>query len=244
MIARMFSWLAGLALVLVFLVIISPDLFRGYVFSADERSSGRRTYETYCIGCHGENGLGDGEASSFLNPLPRNFVSGKYKFFYFGEPPGSLPSDESLKVTIRNGIPGSAMPAFPLLTDQEIQDAVTYIKSLRKGGWQATEPVQASAGTALVEGTTAEELFANAGCNGCHQLDVLGSVGGVGPNLSQVGGRLSVDEIVESILNPNAVIAGECPAGPCPQGVMPQNFGQLLTSEQVDTLAQYLSEQK
>jgi hypothetical protein len=31
MVAKMFSWLAGLALVLVFMVIISPDLFRGYV---------------------------------------------------------------------------------------------------------------------------------------------------------------------------------------------------------------------
>ena len=123
MVARMFSWLAGLALVLVFLVIISPDLFRGYIFSAEERSSGRRAYETYCIGCHGDNGLGDGEAAAFLNPKPRNFVNGQFKFFYFGEP-GPLPSDQSLQRTIRNGIPGAAMPAFTLLTDQEITDVM------------------------------------------------------------------------------------------------------------------------
>ena len=92
MVARMFSWLAGLTLVMIFLVAISPDLFRGYVFSEDRRSSGKRVYETYCVGCHGQNGLGDGEASVFLNPKPRNFVNGQFKFFHFGES-GPLPAD-------------------------------------------------------------------------------------------------------------------------------------------------------
>lgn len=243
MVARMFSWLAGLALVLVFLVIISPDLFRGYVFSKDTRSSGRRVYETYCIGCHGENGLGDGEAAIFLNPKPRNFVRGDYKYFHFGEP-GPFPSDESLKVTIRNGLPGSAMPAFPLLTDQEIQDVATYIKSLREGGWEEPESTQVTTGGVPIEGETVEEIFANAGCGGCHQLDALGSVGGVGPSLGQVGSRLSVDEINQSIIEPNVVIAENCPAGPCPEGVMPQNFGERLTPEQINALATFLSEQK
>jgi mono/diheme cytochrome c family protein len=236
----MFSWLAGLTLVLVFLVIISPDLFRGYVFSEDRRSSGRRVYETYCIGCHGQNGLGDGEASVFLNPKPRNFVNGQYKFFYFGES-GPFPSTASLQVTIRNGIQGSAMPAFPLLADQEISDVITYIKSLRQGGWVEPAPVQAAV---PITGTTAAEIFNNAGCNTCHQFDPLGAVGGVGPNLTQIGARLTVDEIKESIINPAAVTAAECPAGPCPQGVMPQNFKDRLTPDQVDTLANYLVEQK
>jgi mono/diheme cytochrome c family protein len=243
MVTRIFSWLAGLTLVMVFLVAISPDLFRGYVFSEDRRTSGRRVYETYCIGCHGQNGLGDGEASVFLNPKPRNFVNGQFKFFHFGEP-GPLPSDASLAMTIRNGVAGSAMPASPLLTDQEIRDVVTYIKSLRQGGWIESAPIQATAGLTPIEGTTATELFTNAGCGGCHQLDPVGAVGGVGPNLSQVGGRLSVDEIKQSITNPGAVIAAECPAGPCPQGVMPQNFGDRFTPEQIDTLATYLSQQK
>jgi mono/diheme cytochrome c family protein len=240
MVARMFSWLAGLTLVLVFLVIISPDLFRGYVFSEDRRSSGRRVYETYCIGCHGQNGLGDGEASVFLNPKPRNFVNGQYKFFYFGES-GPYPSTASLQVTIRNGIQGSAMPAFPLLANQELNDVITYIKSLRQGGWVEPAPIQAAA---PISGTTAAEIFNNAGCNACHQLDPLGSVGGVGPNLTQVGARLTVDEIKQSIEMPNAVIAAECPAGPCPQGVMPQNFKDRLTPEQIDTLANFLVQQK
>jgi mono/diheme cytochrome c family protein len=238
----MFSWLAGLALVLVFMVIISPDLFRGYVFSEDRRSTGKRTYDTYCVGCHGVDGQGNGEAALFLNPKPRNFVNGDYKFFYFGEP-GPLPSDDSLEITIRNGIAGSAMPAFPLLSNQEVADSIVYIKSLRAGGWAEQEPIQATTGLTPIEGETGEALFVNAACNACHQLDALEAVGGVGPDLSQVGGRLGVDEIKTSILEPNAVIAEACPAGPCPQGIMPQNFGDRLTAEQIEALATYFSQQ-
>lgn len=243
MLSRLFAWLAGLALVLVFLVVISPDLFRGYVFSAENRTSGQRTYELYCIGCHGADGQGNGEAASFLNPTPRNFVNGTFKFFHYNEP-GPLPSDDSLKITIRNGLPGSAMPAFPLLTDQEIQDVVTYIKSMREGGWTEQAPIQAAAGPVPIEGATGEELFVNAGCTACHQFDPLGAVGGVGPSLNDVGSRLDAENIAQSITDPNAVIAEACPAGPCPQGVMPQNFAERLTPEQIDTLAAYLAEQK
>lgn len=243
MVARLFAWLAGLALVLVFFVIISPDLFRGYVFSQDERSSGRRVYETYCIGCHGDTGLGDGEAAEFLTPKPRNFVKGDYKFFHYGEA-GPFPSDASLEITIRNGLPGSSMPAFPLLSDQEIIAVSTYVKNLQEAGWQEPEPIQAASEPVMLAGESGEELFVTAGCNACHQFDPAGAVGGVGPSLNGVGGRLSVEALKESIVEPNAVIAEICPAGPCPANVMPQNFAARLTPQQIETLVNYLSEQK
>lgn len=241
MVARLFSWLAGLALVLVFLVIISPDLFRGYVFSQEERSSGRQVYETYCIGCHGTTGMGDGEAASFLNPKPRNFIAGDYKYFHFGEA-GPFPSDASLEITIRNGLAGSSMPAFPLLTDQEIKEVTTYIKSIRQGGWQESGPIQAASEPVMIEGEAGDELFVNAGCNGCHQLDAVGAVGGVGPSLNQLSDRLSAEEIYESIVNPNDILAAECPAGPCPANVMPAYFAERLTNDQIFALVDYLSD--
>lgn len=243
MVTKIFSWIAGLALVSVFLTAVSPDLLRGYVFSEEPRSSGERVYDTYCIGCHGADGLGEGEAAAFLNPKPRNFVNGDYKFFHFNEI-GPLPSDQSLQITVRNGLPGSAMPAFALLSDQEIKDVTTYIKSLREGGWVEPAPIQAAAGPVPIVGETGEALFTAAGCNACHQLDALGAIGGVGPNLSAVGSRLAVEQIIQSILEPNAVIAEGCPAGPCPASVMTQNFADRLTEAQINTLATFLSEQK
>ena len=240
---KILAWIAGLALVLIFLTAVSPDLVRGYVFSEEPRSSGQRVYDTYCIGCHGADGRGVGEAAQFLNPKPRNFVDGDFKFFHFNEP-GPLPSDQSLEITIRNGLPGSAMPAFALLTDQEIKDVTTYIKNFRAGGWVESDPIQAAAAPVQIEGAAGADIFMNAGCNACHELDALGSVGGVGPNLTNVGSRLTVDEIVQSIREPNAVLAAVCPAGPCPANVMPQNFAERLSAEQIDTVAQFLSEQK
>lgn len=243
MVSKIFAWITGLALVLIFLVIISPDLFRGYVFSQERRSSGERVYDTYCAGCHGPNGLGNGAASEFLNPPPRNFVNGEYKYFHFGEP-APFPSDDSLEVTIRNGLPGSSMPAFPLITDQELIDVTNYIKSLREGGWDEPGPIQAGAEPIQIEGEGGRDLFVSAGCTGCHEFDPVGATGGVGPNLTQVGSRLSQEEIMQSIVEPNAVIAEDCPAGPCPAGVMPQNYADRLSEEQINTLATYLSEQK
>jgi mono/diheme cytochrome c family protein len=243
MVAKMFSWLAGLALVLVFMVIISPDLFRGYVFSEDERSTGKRTYDMYCIGCHGTEGLGNGEAASFLNPKPRNFVQEDYKYFHFSEA-GPFPSDDSLEITIRNGLPGSSMPAFPLITAQELQSVISYVKDFKQGGWKAPSPIQAAPAPVKLAAENPEDLFKSAACIGCHQFDPLKATGGVGPNLTQVGSRLSVDEIIQSITQPNAVIAQDCPAGPCPQGVMPQNYAERFSEAQITTLATYLAEHK
>jgi cytochrome c2 len=97
------------------------------------------------------------------------------------------------------------------------------------------------AGGVGVAGTTAEEIVANAGCVACHQIDAIGATGQIGPNLSQVGARLSPDEIRRSILTPDAAIAEQCPTGACPEGVMPKDFGARLNAIQMETLVAFLS---
>ena len=91
----------------------------------------------------------------------------------------------------------------------------------------------------LSEGAT---LFSRvAGCGGCHGNETAGTTGQVGPDLSRVGARLSAAELRESIVDPNAVIAGDCPTGPCPANVMPATFASVLTPEQMDVLVEFLS---
>lgn len=243
MVIKIFSWLAGLGLVLLFFVMISPDLFRGYVFSEDKRSTGKRTYDTYCVGCHGPDGLGKGEASTFLNPKPRNFVREDYKYFHFSEA-GPFPSDDSLEITIRNGLPGSSMPAFPLMTKQELESVISYVKQFKEGGWQTPQPIQAAPEPVQVAGESGDELFRSGACIGCHQFDPLKATCGVGPDLTAIGSRLGVDEIIQAIAEPNAVIAMDCPAGPCPKGVMPQNYAERFSEAQIKTLATYLADHK
>jgi len=91
------------------------------------RMEGRLAYEMYCIGCHGANGDGVGEAAHFLNPRPRDFTRAEYKFIStrFGE----LPTDEDLFRTISNGLRGSAMPAWGHLPERQRWALVEYIKS-------------------------------------------------------------------------------------------------------------------
>lgn len=98
---------------------------------------GRLAYTRYCIGCHGEKGDGNGVAARFLFPRPRNFVVADYKFS--SAPAGSLPTDEDLRRTIRNGLRGSAMPAFNLLPERTIEALIAHLKTLSPK-WHEQDP--------------------------------------------------------------------------------------------------------
>ena len=43
---------------------------------AQNTAEGKRTYATYCIGCHGDQGKGDGAAASALPVKPANLGDG------------------------------------------------------------------------------------------------------------------------------------------------------------------------
>lgn len=88
---------------------------------------GRRTYATYCVGCHGEQGKGDGPAARFMDPKPRDFTRGVLKFAAVAS--GELPRDEDYHRIIRHGLKGTAMPAFPLLSSDELDGLVAYIRA-------------------------------------------------------------------------------------------------------------------
>lgn len=91
--------------------------------------------------------------------------------------------------------------------------------------------------------------FAKAGCAGCHTIPgVPNAVGLVGPNLTKIGvdaanrksGMDAEGYIRESILNPAAFIAPQCPNGTCPEGVMPPNMGDRLEASDIDFIVAYL----
>lgn len=86
-------------------------------------------------------------------------------------------------------------------------------------------------------------------CNACHVIPgVAGAVGIVGPDLSNIGtvaaerkpGVSAEDYLRESIMDPNAFIAPECPFGACVPGAMPATLATTLTTEEIDAVIQYL----
>ena len=80
-----------------------------------------------------------------------------------------------------------------------------------------------------------KEVFASAGCGGCHTYDPAGSNAQIGPNLDDALKGKDVEFIHTSIVNPNAEIApGFQP------NVMPGTYGQQLSEDQLADLVAFL----
>ena len=100
--------------------------------SPEVLKAGARIYYDRCAFCHGLTGAGDGAAADDLDPRPRDFRPGQFKFrsTVFG----ALPTDEDLYRTVARGLPGTAMPAWQLpdktLSDEEVWQVVHYLKTL------------------------------------------------------------------------------------------------------------------
>ncbi|MCH9651102.1 MAG: c-type cytochrome [Deltaproteobacteria bacterium] len=90
-------------------------------------AEGKVLYDKYCSQCHGDEGDGQGIATPYLNPAPRDFTGGKYKIR--STPTGSLPTDEDIKRSIRIGLPYTAMPGFPIFSEDELTSLVAYLKT-------------------------------------------------------------------------------------------------------------------
>jgi len=120
---------------------------------------------------------------------------------------------------------------------KELDMLVDYLTG--SGESTAASPVVTSAAdsSGAGDGSSAETVIGQFGCQACHTI--LGSGGKIGPGLDDVGARLDAEQIRRSIVDPNAVIAKGFPSG-----VMPPNFSEQMTEEQLDTLVTFLSERK
>lgn len=90
--------------------------------------NGLQLYQFHCAACHGEKGAGNGPAAQFLYPAPRDFTTGLFK--YKTSPVKTIPpTDEDLFLTIKNGLPGTGMPAWDsLLSDAQIRSLIPVVK--------------------------------------------------------------------------------------------------------------------
>src|SRR5262249_4346320 len=150
---------------------------------ADAAAAGHRLFDQTCQSCHGPAGQGE-----------RAPAVDRGVFTHGNE-------DSDLFHTIRAGLPGTQMPPFPALTDQQIWQLVSYLRSLNSGGTPSPSATASTGDRAAGEAI----FFGKAGCASCH--DVNGRGGIVGPDLSTVG-RASAAALRAKILNP-----GEPPAG-------------------------------
>lgn len=140
---------------------------------------GKKVYEKQCAACHGLDGRGQGEAAYLLYPKPRDFVAARYRQVSTWE---RVPTEADLFQTITRGMPGSAMPSWAHLPEEQRWGLVHYIKSF------AEKPIvvaptkepdsEGRGGTGVIQippeppysaeaQARARELFAEA-CASCH----------------------------------------------------------------------------
>ena len=95
----------------------------------DMLEKGKKVYFKRCVWCHGVEGGGDGPSAERLFTRPRNFIQGTFKIRVTDS--GELPMDINLINTVKNGLQGSAMPAWgEFLAEDEILAVVQFVKSL------------------------------------------------------------------------------------------------------------------
>src|SRR5947209_9703520 len=142
--------------------------------------AGERRFGQLCSSCHGprgEGGQGEGNGPNLVTSWEVRRAS-----------------DVRLNNFIRGGIPGTAMPAFNLPNDQ-ITELAAFVRSLNAPA--ASTPVlgDVDAGKAIFTG--------KGGCVNCHMLQ--GHGGYLGPDLSNVGATLRLDELRKAILRRGAL---------------------------------------
>ena len=88
---------------------------------------GKNVYERRCAGCHGTKGDGKGPSAIFLNPKPRDFTTGLFKFrSTVGK--DSLPTDTDLYLIVSHGLGGTSMPSMQEISDRERWAVIQYLK--------------------------------------------------------------------------------------------------------------------
>ncbi len=95
-------------------------------------------YDRFCLACHGARGDGDGPATPWLDPPPRDFTAGRFKWVSTGD--ASAPTRGDLADVIRWGAPGTAMHPFAAsLDDGQVEALVDVVRAfagqdLERGG--------------------------------------------------------------------------------------------------------------
>lgn len=138
--------------------------------------TGRQIYMGSCSGCHGATGEGSQGPS---------LLSGR----------ASRLPDQTLLSSIRNGLPGTSMPGFPM-ADDKVAQVAAFVRSL-------TAPAIST--PVMGDPERGRKVFFGAGrCSSCHMI--LGRGGYPGPDLSNIGVERTVAQLTESVTKPSARI--------------------------------------
>ncbi len=93
--------------------------------SSEEDGTHLGLFREHCVTCHGVAGDGAGPASATQNPYPRDFRHGVFK--WKSTERGDKPTRDDLVSLLKHGVPGTGMPAFTLLANDDIEALTDYV---------------------------------------------------------------------------------------------------------------------
>ena len=158
----------------------------GIVLSGQQQTSsasadiarGTALYGERCASCHGQGTTAGGRGPA---------LTGNRRL-------RGLP-DSDVSNIVRNGTP-NGMPPFALPAD-DLRALTTYLRSLNSSAFDAHPQGDAAAGERLFLGKSQ--------CATCHIA--LGRGKAIGPDLSNIGRQLTLQELTTSLIDPSATIA-------------------------------------
>jgi cytochrome c oxidase cbb3-type subunit III len=155
----------------------APTTANPLALDARAVEAGEQRFQQLCTGCHGRGGVGgqgEGQGPNLINSWEVRRASDRNLFGY-----------------IRDGVKGTAMPAFSL-PDQQIRELAAYVRSLN-----APANVVPVAGDPKAGETV---FLEKGGCSGCHMIHGRG--GYLGPDLTDIGSTRRLGELREAVLDP------------------------------------------
>jgi len=158
-------------------VLASGVLLAQHEYAATDIENGARTYTNNCVYCHGPEG----------DQIPGiNLLQGKFR---------RTLSDDDIARIIREGIPGTGMPAQNM-NEGNARTIVAYLRSSAAVPASTVAGGDAARGKAIFEG--------KGGCTACHHAGGTGSR--TGPDLSDIGALHRAVELEQSLIDPGAVV--------------------------------------
>src|SRR5579862_1169220 len=157
-------------------VLASRALMAQHEYAAADIENGGRQYTNNCVYCHGP----EGDQIAGINLL-----QGRFK---------RAVSDDDIVQIIRNGIPGTGMPAQTGLNENNARTIVAYLRTATSGPASTLTGGNAARGKSLFEG--------KGQCTTCHRVQSNGSR--MGPDLSDIGMQRRAVELEKSLLDPDS----------------------------------------
>lgn len=102
----------------------------------DDLEKGSKVYRRHCMHCHGVTGDGRGPTAPWINPHPRDYRLGLFKFISADSALGGArkPRRADIRRTLEHGIEGTSMPSFSLLEEDEKEALISYVIHLSLRG--------------------------------------------------------------------------------------------------------------